>query len=114
MFDFEKPSTRNLTETIITLASMSKFIIADLSSPRSLPHELAVLIPRLQSIPVYPIIKRNEKPYGMFDDFYSYKSVQQIKEYSNDTISDILIEIVKNNEEKCLGSNAKCNGEAVR
>src|SRR5207253_3695589 len=36
LFDFEKPSSRNFTETVKTLAHLSRFIIADLSDPASI------------------------------------------------------------------------------
>lgn len=94
MFDFEKPSNRSLTETILTLASMSRFIVADLSSPRSLPHELSALVPRLQSVSLYPVICSGEQPYAMFSDFSAYKSVRNIREYSKCTVKDIVREII--------------------
>jgi hypothetical protein len=40
LFDFEKPSHRDLQETIVTLAGLSRFIIADISDPKSIPQEL--------------------------------------------------------------------------
>ena len=95
LFDFNKPSTRNLTETVITIGSMSKYIIADLSSPRSIPQELASIIPRLQSVNVYPIILKNERPYSMFNDFYSYRSVKNIIEYIPEEISHLVNAIVE-------------------
>lgn len=94
MFDFEKPSTRNLTETVLTLASMSKYVIADLSSPRSLPHELASIARQLPSIRFYPIIISDEKPYGMFEDYKSYPWIRPIKEYVADDIETVIKEIV--------------------
>ena len=36
LFDFEKPSSRNFTETVRTLAHLSRFIIADLTDPSSI------------------------------------------------------------------------------
>lgn len=94
MFDFDKPSTRNLTETVLTLASMSKYVIADLSSPRSLPHELANIARQLPSIRFYPIIVAGEKPYGMFEDYKPYTWIQPIKEYSIDSLEPVIREIV--------------------
>jgi uncharacterized protein YjbI with pentapeptide repeats len=45
IFDFEKPSTRNFTETVQTLAHLARFIIADITDPRSVPQELQAIKP---------------------------------------------------------------------
>jgi len=50
MFDFDKPASRDFTETITTLARLSRFIIADFTGQRSLPHEIASIVPDLRSI----------------------------------------------------------------
>ena len=50
LFDFEKPASKDLTGTISTLANMARFIIADLTDPSSVPHELARLVPALMSL----------------------------------------------------------------
>lgn len=90
MFDFDGPKSRNLTETVITLASMSKFIIADITSPRSIPHELATLVKEFPSIAVYPIIQGNETEYGMFHDLEVYPWVKEVKRYNSETINEIV------------------------
>ena len=94
IFDFEKPTTRNLTETVMTLASMSRYVIADLSSPRSIPHELANIARQLPSIRFYPIILEGEKPFGMFDDYRSYHWIRPIKEYKETQIKAVIEEII--------------------
>lgn len=68
LFDFEKPASKDLTGTISTLANMARFIIADLTDPNSVPHELATVIPATV-VPVQAIILEGRRPYPMFVDF---------------------------------------------
>jgi hypothetical protein len=67
MFDFEKPTQRDFTETIKTLAGMSRFIIADITNPKSSPLELQAIMPDYM-IPFVPIIHEDEEPFAMFRD----------------------------------------------
>lgn len=100
IFDFTKPGTRNLTETVGLLARMSKFIIVDITNPRSVPQELYSIIPHCPSIPIYPILERKQnkavKPYGMFADFKTYPNVSETFYYDKtDEITGLLLEIHK-------------------
>jgi hypothetical protein len=45
LFDFEKPASKDRTGTVSTLANLARFIIADLTEPSSVPHELATVAP---------------------------------------------------------------------
>src|SRR5437762_13652537 len=82
LFDFTRPASRDLTETIRTLAHLSRFIIADLTEPRSVPHELAQIIPQLPSVPLQPFISIRSGPaYGMFDDYKHSPWVLPIQQY---------------------------------
>lgn len=67
MFDFEKPKQRDFTETIKTLAGLSRFIIADITNPKSAPLELQATMPDYM-IQFVPIIHENEEPFAMFRD----------------------------------------------
>jgi uncharacterized protein YjbI with pentapeptide repeats len=67
MFDFEKPTQRDFTETIKILAGMSRFIIADITNPKSSPLELQATMPDYM-IPFVPIIQEGEEPFSMFQD----------------------------------------------
>jgi len=99
LFDFSMPESRDTTETIKTLAHLSKFIIADLSEPKSVPHELAHIIPTLE-VPVKPIIVNEvngikQTEYGMFKDFEKYQWVLDIYRYDDEkTLLDGLNENV--------------------
>ena len=67
VFDFEKPTQRDFTETIMTLAGLSLFVIADITNPRSAPLELQATVPDYM-IPFVPIIAEGEPPFAMFID----------------------------------------------
>jgi uncharacterized protein YjbI with pentapeptide repeats len=83
LFDFEKPASKDLTGTVSTLANMARFIIADLTDPSSVPHELATVVPGTV-VPVQTIILKGQREYAMFVDLkrryhwvlkpYRYKS----------------------------------------
>lgn len=67
LFDFNRPIHRDFTETILILAGMCNFIIADITNPKSSPLELQATVPNFM-IPFVPIIQEGEKPFAMFEN----------------------------------------------
>ena len=67
LFDFDKPTSKDLTGTVTTLANMVRFIVADGTVPKSIPHELAAIVPTT-IVPVKPILLASEREYAMFSD----------------------------------------------
>ncbi len=83
MFDFEKPEQKDFTETIKILAGMSRFIIADITNPKSSPLELQATVPDYMT-PLVPIIHEDEKPFSMFLDLQQkYDWVLDVLEYDS-------------------------------
>ena len=83
LFDFEKPTNRDLTETVRTLAHLSRFIIADITEPRSIPQELQAIVPHL-AVPVQPLILEGSTgEYAMFQDLSKYRWMLPIHPYKD-------------------------------
>jgi hypothetical protein len=102
LFDFDKPTHRNLTETISTLAHMSRFVIADITEAQSIPQELQRIIPDMPHVPIQPLLQSNTKEYGMFKDFRDYHWVLKIHQYNNheDLLKSIEKKVIIPAEEK--------------
>jgi len=69
VFNFDKPDTTTFTQTVRLLAGMSRFVIADVTNPKSAPLELQATVPELM-VPFRPIIEEGEKPFAMLEDLW--------------------------------------------
>jgi hypothetical protein len=109
LFDFEKPSTRNTKETIVTLAALSRFIIADITDPKCIPHELASIVPTFTSVPVQPLLQIGYEPWGMYDAIEAYSSVLPVVKYENQDvlIKDFQSKVIAPAEAKAKGLRPK-------
>ena len=55
VFNFDKPETKDFTETVRLLANLSQFVIVDITNPRSAPLELQAAVPD-NMVPFVPIL----------------------------------------------------------
>lgn len=107
IFNFERPRDRNYTETIKTLAGLSRFVVVDLSGP-SVPQELYATVPHFK-IPFVPILEKGKQRYSMFADILEYEWVMKpIVEFESteSLIKNLPLKIVKP-AEKRLGKRRK-------
>lgn len=81
LFDFEK-GAKSLTDTVSTLAKMARFIIADLTDPSSVPHELAMIAPHTR-VAVQSIILEGNHEYALFGDLRIYPWVLEPYRYES-------------------------------
>jgi hypothetical protein len=77
LFTFKRPDSRDLIEAIVSFASLSRFVIADLSEPRSVPQELGAIVPALQSVPIVPIITEGAREFATFSALARKPNVAQ-------------------------------------
>ena len=85
VFDFDRPTDKDYTETVQTLAGMSMFVIADLTSPKSTPLELEATVKQVK-IPHIPIIdiSVDTRPFAMLVDLQkSFNWVLPTLEYKS-------------------------------
>jgi hypothetical protein len=96
LFDFEKPASKDIHGTVITLANLAKFVIADITSPRSIPQELISIVPDNPLLPVAPILKKGSKPWSMFGRIKLYATVLDVYKYKDieDLISSLEKEVI--------------------
>ena len=66
---FDKPETKTTTETVRLLAQLSHLVIADVTSPRSVPLELQATVPEVM-VPCQFIIEAGEEPFSMLEDLW--------------------------------------------
>ena len=105
VFDFDRPTEKDFTETINILAGLSLFVIADITNPRSSPLELQATVPDYQ-IPFVPIVQEGEqsfarmvdlqKKYDWVMDTLYYDSIESLINALKPAIIDPAIE--KHNE----------------
>jgi uncharacterized protein YjbI with pentapeptide repeats len=82
VFDFEKPTDRNFTEVVLALAGLAKFIIADLTQPKSSPLESHATITNYM-IPFIPIVQAGEWPFSMLVDLQQRDWVERTLRYED-------------------------------
>jgi hypothetical protein len=90
VFKFDRPETKDFTETVRLLANLSRFVIVDITNPRSSPLELQATVPDYM-IPFVPILEGGQDPFSMFVDLQTkYDWVLDVIEYPS---VDRLIEV---------------------
>lgn len=90
LFDFQPSEKRNITETVSTIAHLSRFIIADLTEPQAIPQELQRIVPhiRIPVVPIFQISEKSKHEWGMFWDHREFDYVLQIYDYK--CVEDLL------------------------
>ncbi len=83
VFDFEGPRSRDVLETVALLAGLARFVVVDLSDPRSVPAELECIASQLPSVPVAPVLRIGQQPYRVFEHVSRRSQVLEVLTYAD-------------------------------
>lgn len=101
LFNFEKPLSRDFSQSLRVLARMARFIIADLSLHKSIAQELRAILPDTV-IAVQPLLNGSRRLFSMFPDFKQYPCVLPGYRYNSlaDLQATLAEKVIKPAEEK--------------
>jgi uncharacterized protein YjbI with pentapeptide repeats len=89
LFDFQRPTSQDLTGTVSTLAHISRFIIVDLTDPSCSPYEIGLVASCRKPIkPIFQPSKETQHEFSMLKDLrkrhdwilptYQYNSIESL------------------------------------
>jgi uncharacterized protein YjbI with pentapeptide repeats len=83
LFDFAIPASRDVTETIKTLASLARFVIADVTDATEVRVELHNIVPDFTSLPIQLILLRGRAEFVSLSHLTKFPWVLPIFEYND-------------------------------
>ena len=90
-FDFERPSERDYAETIVTLAGMSRFVVADFTNAKEVRAEVAQVHNQYRRVPIIPIAKAGVPLPITMANVFSSEELHGLVRY--DDVADLLTKI---------------------
>ena len=83
LFDFAIPASRDVTETIKTLASLARFVIADVTDATEVRVELHNIVPDFTSLPIQLILLRGHAEFVSLSHLTKFPWVLPVFEYDD-------------------------------
>jgi uncharacterized protein YjbI with pentapeptide repeats len=87
-FDFQRPSERDYAETIVVLAGMSRFVIADFTNAKEVRAEVAQVRSQYKRVPIIPLAKEGASLPVTMANAFSAEELHLIVRYKS--IDDLL------------------------
>jgi Pentapeptide repeats (8 copies) len=104
LFDFAIPASRDVTETIKTLASLARFVIADVTDATEVRVELHKIAPDFTSLPIQLILLRGHAEFVSLSHLMKFPWVSPIFEYDDlkHLLADLGDKVIRPAEQKVL------------
>ncbi|TDH18471.1 hypothetical protein EXU57_22990 [Segetibacter sp. 3557_3] len=101
LFDFENTTNQSLLETIMTLAGMARFIIADVTAATMVREELRSVVEKYSAKPIQPLLFNGEEEYITLTEMRTgFKNILPTFTYENtaDVVSGLSDGVIKPSE----------------
>lgn len=83
LFDFQKPESRDFTETVSTLAHMARFVVADMTEPRIVLEEVPHIVRNI-AVPLVPLlVEGEEEPVTLYNLRRNHRSILPTCRYAD-------------------------------
>jgi uncharacterized protein YjbI with pentapeptide repeats len=118
-FDFERPSERDYAETVVILAGMSRFVIADFTNAKEVRSEVTQARNQYKRVPIIPIAREGATlPITMVNSFTEnelklivrYKNVDDLLQKLQPSVIEPAEAVVSRIEESIARSEALLRG----
>jgi hypothetical protein len=63
LFNFEGPENQNVLATVVTVARLARFVVADVTDAKAVDQELQAIVPQIK-VPVRPLLLEGTEPPG--------------------------------------------------
>lgn len=83
VIDFQKPRSPATDESVMTLARLARFVVADLSDSKSVLQALQLIVASNPMLPVQPLIIAAQQDSGMLDIIERFPSVLRTYRYED-------------------------------
>ena len=96
LFDSDPSANLDISDTVTLLARMARFVVADLTDPRSVQQELTFIAPQVM-VAIQPIIFAAQQPWTMFGDLQRRsRGLLPVHEYSdiNDLVQNLQSRVI--------------------
>ena len=76
IFDFPKTAERDVIEQLIVMAGLSRFVVVEITDPRSAALELHAIVTTF-GVPVFPVLRSESETFGMFSGLSRFRWVNE-------------------------------------
>lgn len=91
VFDFDRPDDRGFAETVVIMAGLSRFVIADFSNPKEVRHEVPTIRKQYKRVPIMPIALSGQRLPITMVDYLSDDEIARLIRY--DDTDDLLAKL---------------------